>query len=131
MMPFNYRQVAPSLSMVLVDYNRPVYEDKLLPLGRLREPVEGLARADIVIVSKCPRDISDRQQQEIKQRLNLNKQQQLYFSTIAYDRLNAAFPEKGFVSANRDRNIATKSATDTWILWNSLSCTLCQMAERT
>ena len=34
-----------------MDYNRPVYEDKLLPLGRLRESKIQVNRADMVIES--------------------------------------------------------------------------------
>ena len=42
---FQHRHVLPSLSILLVDSNRPVFEDKLLPAGLLREPLKGKDRA--------------------------------------------------------------------------------------
>ena len=37
---FQHRHVLPSLTILLVDSNRPVYEDRLLPAGYLREPLK-------------------------------------------------------------------------------------------
>lgn len=54
---FQYRKLKPARSVVLVDYNRPVHKDMLLPLGRLRDLSERVGDADVVIVSKCPQDI--------------------------------------------------------------------------
>lgn len=93
---FQHRQVSPSLSMVLIDYNRPTFEDKLLPAGRLREPIEGLQRADMVIVSKCPSSLSEEAQDSFKKRLALQQRQGLYFTRIRYSDFHAAFPEKAF-----------------------------------
>lgn len=56
---FQYRLLRPSLSMVLVDYSRPVTKDKLLPFGNLRDLKSRLYDADIVIVTKCPFDLDD------------------------------------------------------------------------
>lgn len=49
-----HRYVRPALSIVLCDYNRPVYNDLPLPAGLMREPLSGLGRANIVILTKCP-----------------------------------------------------------------------------
>ncbi|GHU72829.1 tetraacyldisaccharide 4'-kinase [Bacteroidia bacterium] len=49
---FQHRFVKPSLSILLTDSNRPFWEDKLLPAGRLREPASCCKRADILIVTK-------------------------------------------------------------------------------
>lgn len=56
---FQYRKLRPALSLVLVDWNRPVSRDSLLPLGRLRDLKERLFDADAVIVTKCPPDLDD------------------------------------------------------------------------
>jgi tetraacyldisaccharide 4'-kinase len=48
---FQHRQVARDLDLVLVDASRPAIDGDLLPLGWLREPAEGLARASAVIVT--------------------------------------------------------------------------------
>lgn len=34
---FQHRYVKPDVAVVVTEYNRPVFEDKLLPYGRLRE----------------------------------------------------------------------------------------------
>lgn len=51
---FQYRALRPTFSLVLVDYNRPIYKDSLLPIGRLRDLPERLAAADALVVTKCP-----------------------------------------------------------------------------
>lgn len=54
---FQHRYVAPKAAIVLTEWNRPVYNDDLMPLGRLREPQGALLRSDVVVVTKCPREI--------------------------------------------------------------------------
>jgi tetraacyldisaccharide 4'-kinase len=54
---FQHRYVNPGVNILLVDYHRLVIYDRLLPAGRLREPVEAKNRADIVIITKCPKDL--------------------------------------------------------------------------
>ena len=56
---FQYRSLKPTLSIVLVDYSRPVNKDKLLPLGGLRDLPERLADADVILITKCPNYLDD------------------------------------------------------------------------
>lgn len=51
---FQYRPLKPTFSLLLMDYNRPVYKDSLLPIGRLRDLPERVWKADAIIVTKCP-----------------------------------------------------------------------------
>ena len=51
---FQHRSLKPDLSILLIDWNRPVMTDHLLPIGRLRDLKERVAAADAVIVTKCP-----------------------------------------------------------------------------
>lgn len=51
---YQYRKLGADLNIVLVDWNRPVTTDRLLPFGRLRDLPGRLYDADVVIVSKCP-----------------------------------------------------------------------------
>ena len=55
---FQHRQVARDLDWVMIDANRPPHKDFMLPAGNLREPLNGLKRADVIIVNKI-RDVSD------------------------------------------------------------------------
>ena len=90
---FQHRYVKPGINILLVDYHRLIIYDKLLPVGRLREPLKGKDRADIVIVTKCPKDLKPMEFRVINKAMNLYPYQHLYFSTIEYDLLRPAFPE--------------------------------------
>lgn len=52
-----YRRLHASLNVVLTDYNHPPFKDRLLPFGRLRDLPSRLWDADIVVVTKCPRNM--------------------------------------------------------------------------
>lgn len=56
---FQYRDLRAHVNIVLVDYNRPVNKDHLLPFGRLRDLPERLHFADMIIVTKCPTYMED------------------------------------------------------------------------
>lgn len=104
---FQHRALKPTLSIVLVDYNRPIFKDHLLPMGRLRDLPERVAAADIVIVSKCPNDVNAWEKCTWAENLGIRnfdaascsgtrrngKKQHIFFSTITYDAAEAVFPE--------------------------------------
>lgn len=90
---FQHRWVKPKVSILLQDYNRPIYEDKLLPLGRLREHAYGLYRADMVIVTKCPEQMDPIDYRVIVNNLELMSFQKIYFSGVNYMPLSPVFPE--------------------------------------
>lgn len=48
---FQHRRLARDLNVVLVDATRDPFEDRCLPAGWLREPVESLRRADAVVLT--------------------------------------------------------------------------------
>lgn len=83
-----HRYVQPSLSIVLCDYNRPIYNDLPLPAGRLREPMYALNRADIVILTKCNHTLSHEEIKEEAQLLNFDANK-IYASHIQYDPLQS------------------------------------------
>jgi tetraacyldisaccharide 4'-kinase len=84
---FQHRAVHPHLNLLLMDYNRPFYSDYPFPAGRLREGRRGARRADALIVTKCPVDLSpaDRQLIEAKARKYTRPQIPLFFATLHYD----------------------------------------------
>lgn len=90
---FQYRKLEATLNIVLVDYNRPVFEDKLMPWGRLRDFPSQLRRAQIVIVSKCPAELDPVEREEWRSRLKLTPEQQLFFTSIGYCQPEPVFPE--------------------------------------
>ena len=91
---YQHRYVTPTLSIVLSNFHRPVYEDYFLPAGRLRESLSGLKRADIIITSKCSENISDEEKETIKKNLLPGNDQQLFFSNFVYKNVVSVFCEK-------------------------------------
>jgi tetraacyldisaccharide 4'-kinase len=81
---YQHRKLIPGLSILLSDYNNLYYDDYILPFGDLREPRSSSNRADIVIVTKCPNNLSSSKKLEIKSKLQLKVSQKLFFSSINY-----------------------------------------------
>lgn len=91
---YQHRYVKPGINILLVDYHRLIIYDKLLPAGRLREPKEGKTRADIVIVTKCPKNLKPMSFRVLSRALNLFPYQQLYFTRLDYSDLHLLFGKK-------------------------------------
>ena len=90
---FQHRYVKPGINILLVDYHRLIIYDKLLPAGRLREPLEGKNRADIVIVTKCPKDLKPMEYRVVTKAMQLYPYQNLFFTTLEYAELRPFFKE--------------------------------------
>jgi tetraacyldisaccharide 4'-kinase len=83
---FQHRAVTPGLNILLVDYRKPYFKDYLLPMGNLRECRKGRKRADVIIVSKSPEDISPTQKELFIKKLDLQQHQHVFFSSITYSK---------------------------------------------
>ena len=81
---FQHRYVKPDINIVLVNYYRPIFMDKLLPAGRLREPIGGKKRADMLIVTKCPKDLTIEEIRQLENGLNPEMDQDLFFTSLTY-----------------------------------------------
>ena len=90
---FQHRYVKPTVSIVLTEFNNPVFFDKLLPLGRLREPAKAIYRADMVVVTKCPTQLKAIEYRIFKNNLKLFPYQKLFFSRFNYTSLRPLFPD--------------------------------------
>jgi tetraacyldisaccharide 4'-kinase len=88
---FQHRKVTPTLSILLVDSSRMIHEDRLLPVGNLREPASAKSRANIVIVTKCSEKLKPIDYRLITKNLNLFPYQTLFFTTQAYEDLKPVF----------------------------------------
>ena len=96
---YQHRYVKPGVNILLVDYHRLIIYDKLLPAGCLREPQEGKSRADIVIITKCPKDLRPMEYRVLMKALDLYPYQSLYFTTLVYDDLKPVYG-KGSIALN-------------------------------
>jgi tetraacyldisaccharide 4'-kinase len=81
---YQHRWVKPGLSLLLTDYQKLYSDDYLLPAGRLREPVSGAKRADVIIVTKTPKVFSPIISREIVSRLKPTTKQMVLFSYIQH-----------------------------------------------
>lgn len=90
---FQHRYVKPKCAVVLTEYSRPVYEDSMLPHGRLRENIGSLHRADIVVVTKCPDEMKQLEYRLFLKHLELYPYQKLYFSRYTYLPPRPLFPD--------------------------------------
>jgi len=88
---FQHRKITPSTNILLVDYNHMLEKQILFPFGRLRDLPEQKKRADIVVVTKCPAEISPEERFVREQHLKLSNNQKLAFSTINYGEPKALF----------------------------------------
>lgn len=90
---FQHRKVRPDVSVLLVNYNRPVFSDSLLPLGRLRDLRSQVKRADIVIVTKVPVGMDYDDEKYWRTKLKLTHRQDLFFTAMINGDPQPVFPD--------------------------------------
>lgn len=102
---FQYRALRSYYNIVLVDYNRPVYKDRLLPLGHLRDLPERIEVANVIIVTKCPAYLEDWEKAGLAKSLGIRnfsletctgenrrgKRQTILFTAIRYQELKPVY----------------------------------------
>jgi tetraacyldisaccharide 4'-kinase len=81
---FQHRSLTPGLSILLSDFNRPVDKDHLVPYGNLRENKKNIKRADVILITKSPGNISPINQRIILKNIEKAPYQDLFFTTISY-----------------------------------------------
>lgn len=82
---FQHRAVEPWVNIVLMDYSNPIYNDKLLPLGRLRDLKGTIRRANMVVVTKCPKGLTPLDRRLVSKNLELFPYQTLFFTRFKSD----------------------------------------------
>ena len=90
---FQYRALKTDISIVLIDYNRPIFKDHLMPMGRLRDLPERLGEADIVIVTKCPPYMEEEEKAEWIKNLKIKDTQHIFFTYVGYCQMEPVYPE--------------------------------------
>jgi tetraacyldisaccharide 4'-kinase len=89
---FQHRALQPGFSILLFDYGKINQPNFLLPAGNYREPFSGRKRADVLVISKCPPELSVEKQQHIIQKMQLLPHQQLFFTSIVYQHYKPLMP---------------------------------------
>lgn len=92
---FQHRAVSPSFSILLTDFSHPFFEDFLLPFGRLREARKNVNRAKVIIVTKCPDALSEKErvieEAKIKRYHSLAN---VFFTGIRYGKIHGVFKKE-------------------------------------
>lgn len=83
---FQHRRLSPDFKILLTPYNKPFFQDHILPAGRLRESRNGALRADLIVVTKCPEDLPPQVKMEYREQIAKYSSDQVpvYFSSIGY-----------------------------------------------
>ena len=91
---FQHRYVEPWVNILLMDYNNPVYRDRLLPWGRLRGTRNQIHRANFVLVTKCPDDLNPLDMRIVINSLGLFPYQSLYFTRMRQGEITPLFADR-------------------------------------
>ncbi len=84
---YQHRYVKATHYILLTSYDKPYFNDYLLPTGDLRESRCGAGRAQTIIVTKCPAHLSEIEKAAMLKSISPKPYQQVCFSTITYDHI--------------------------------------------
>lgn len=82
---FQHRAINPGFNILMTDYSDPYFKDYVLPAGDLRESRSNASRAQIIMVSKCPDNLTEEKKQYYITRIKPSYNQKVFFSSIRYD----------------------------------------------
>ncbi len=82
---FQHRKVKPSFSILLTAYDNLFVKDWYLPTGNLRDSKREARRADLIIVTKCPKLLSKEEKEAISGKIKPKLHQKVLFSALKYD----------------------------------------------
>ena len=90
---FQHRKLNPDFSILLTTCNDLFVNDELFPVGGLRDLKKRAAAANAIVVTKCPDTLSEAEQQNIREELQLSADQILAFTGIEYEAPIPAFDQ--------------------------------------
>jgi tetraacyldisaccharide 4'-kinase len=96
---FQHRSITPGFSILLSDFERPVMRDHMLPYGNLREDKSNMRRADVILITKCPKNLNPIQRRLIVKEIAKAAYQNLFFTSLTY---RAPLP----VFGNHDKDVS-------------------------
>lgn len=85
---FQHRAIKPGLMLLTTEFENPFWRDEIFPMGWLREHSKNYHRADIIIVTKCPQNLTQAQAKQIISEIKPYSYQHIYFTFFQYGRLN-------------------------------------------
>lgn len=105
---FQHRSIKATQNILLTEYNHPYFKDFLFPLGSLRDVRSSAKRANIIVVTKSPSNITNAQMDEFVKKMNPESYQKIFFSTIEYSELRQMTKESiSSVAVKKGANVIT------------------------
>jgi tetraacyldisaccharide 4'-kinase len=117
---FQHRAVQLDVQIVLTEYGNLYFNDTLLPIGRLRESINGIYRADIIVVTKCPQTMGLDEKQQLIRKINPSKHQSVFFTCIQYQRIRSIKGSASLSELNVQKVIALSSIANPKLFINEL-----------
>ncbi len=102
---FQHKAVQASLYILLCDYQRPYFKDYFFPSGTLRDQRKSANSADVIIVSKCPKNLNEKDKANFIQQINPSKNQKIYFTEINYQKLKPLNEKASDLLSQKNGNI--------------------------
>ncbi|HMG82442.1 MAG TPA: tetraacyldisaccharide 4'-kinase [Ferruginibacter sp.] len=81
---FQHRPVAAGLNIVLTEYNNLYTRDFMLPAGDLRDVKRSIKRAQVIVITKCPDNISPEEKNQLANEVKRNEAHKVFFTTTVY-----------------------------------------------
>ncbi|MBK8701486.1 MAG: tetraacyldisaccharide 4'-kinase [Saprospiraceae bacterium] len=107
---FQHRSVKPYINILLTQHDLLFTRDFLLPSGRLREWRSAYKRADVIIVSKCPEDLSMDDKNRIIKEVRPRPNQQIFFTCYQYERIYQFYDARYVMDVSKEHDILLISA---------------------
>lgn len=82
---FQHREVKAGFNILLTEFSNLYTQDFFLPTGDLRDEWRSAKRSNIIIVTKCPPDLSTEKKQKLIRGINPLPTQKIFFTKIEYD----------------------------------------------
>ena len=98
---FQHRSITAGLNLLLTEYQHLYCDDYLFPAGTLRDVKSAAKHAQIIVVSKSPKELEEAEKQQIIKKLKPKKHQKVFFSYLEYDSLQPLNQKATTVTANR------------------------------
>lgn len=102
---FQHQSVRPDINILLTTYDKPFYEDYILPIGTLREFRSGMQRANLIVVTKCPETLTEKQEVAMIEKIAPLPEQQVFFSSISYGIPYNLMQANDFYSTNKKDSV--------------------------
>ncbi len=83
---YQHRKIIPAYTVITSPYEDLFHKDHVLPVGRLREPKRNIKRADCIVITGCPTNMTSEEKEKLKRELS-TYEKPIFFSSIGYSEM--------------------------------------------